>query len=119
MATVAPLFWCNTPTILSMRRPRNVAQLRDIPNVGPATVADCAVLGITAPGELIGRDPYALYDELCSRTGVRHDPCVYDVFISAVRYMEGAPSRPWWHYTTERKRTLALRTATTSHRQQR
>jgi hypothetical protein len=25
-------------------------------------------------------------------------------FISAVRFMEGAPARPWWHYTAERKK---------------
>jgi hypothetical protein len=34
---------------------------------------------------------------------------VLDVFLSAVRFMEGAPARPWWHYTAERKRALAAR----------
>jgi pathogenicity locus Cdd1 protein len=34
---------------------------------------------------------------------------VLDTFIAAVRYMEGAPKRPWWHYTAERKRRLAAR----------
>jgi hypothetical protein len=34
---------------------------------------------------------------------------VLDVFISAVRFMEGAPARPWWRYTAERKRALAAR----------
>ena len=91
------------------RAPRNVARLEDIPNVGPATAGDLRSLGITQPPQLVGCDPYALYDRLCAKTGVRQDPCVYDVFISAVRYMEGAPARPWWHYTTERKRTLAHR----------
>jgi hypothetical protein len=38
---------------------------------------------------------------------MRHDPCVLDTFIAAVRYMEGAPNTPWWHYTPERKRALA------------
>ncbi|MGH8060471.1 MAG: helix-hairpin-helix domain-containing protein [Pseudoxanthomonas sp.] len=27
-----------------------------------------------------------------------------DTFISVVRFMDGEPPRPWWHYTTERKR---------------
>jgi hypothetical protein len=36
---------------------------------------------------------------------------VLDVFLSAVRFMEGAPARPWWHYTAERKRALAARAA--------
>jgi hypothetical protein len=92
-----------------MARPRSVSRLLDIPNVGPATVKDLHLLGIDTPAQLIGRDPYALYDVLCAKTGQRHDPCVYDVLISAVRYMEGAPARPWWHYTAERKRTLATR----------
>jgi hypothetical protein len=28
-----------------------------------------------------------------------------------VRFMEGAPARPWWHYTPERKRVLDSRRA--------
>jgi hypothetical protein len=89
------------------RAPRDVARLEDLPNVGPATAGDLRLLGITRPAQLVGQDPYRLYDRLCERTGTRQDPCVYDVFISVVRYMEGAPAHPWWHYTPERKRTLA------------
>jgi predicted GIY-YIG superfamily endonuclease len=89
---------------------RQVARLEDIPNVGPAIAADLRRLGITSPGELPGRDPYALYDDLCRITGRRHDPCLLDTFISAVRYMEGAPKRPWWKYTAERKKEMAART---------
>jgi len=43
-------------------------------------------------------------------TATRDDPCVIDTFISAVRFMEGAPALPWWHYTEERKKTLSMRT---------
>ena len=89
---------------------RDVGRLEDIPNVGPAVAADLRQLGITSPGELPGRDPYAMYDELCRITGVRHDPCLLDVFIAAVRYMAGGPKEPWWTYTAERKRELAART---------
>lgn len=81
--------------------------LTDLPNVGPATAADFRALGIVAPGELRGRDPYALYRELCRITGVRHDPCVADVFIAAVRFMGGEPAQPWWHYTAIRKAEVA------------
>jgi hypothetical protein len=82
--------------------------LTELPNVGPATVGDFRALGIHAPEDLRGRDPFELYRRLCALTGVRHDPCVIDVFISAVRFMEGAPARPWWHYTSERKAVLAV-----------
>jgi hypothetical protein len=90
-------------------RRREVIRLEDIPNVGRAVAADLRRLGITSPDELLARDPYAIYDDLCRITGVRHDPCLLDTFISAVRYMEGAPKKPWWKYTAERKRELTAR----------
>ena len=88
---------------------RDIARLEGIPNVGPAVAADLRRLGITSPGELAGRDPYAMYDDLCRLTGQRHDPCLLDTFIAAVRYMEGGPKKPWWKFTAERKRELDAR----------
>jgi predicted GIY-YIG superfamily endonuclease len=88
---------------------RQVARLEDIPNVGPAVAADLRRLAIATPDELPGRDPYALYDDLCRITGQRHDSCLLDTFIAAVRYMEGGPKTPWWKYTAERKRALVAR----------
>src|SRR5271163_4440149 len=87
----------------------NLARLEEIPNVGPAIAADLRQLGITLPDELPGRDPYEMYDDLCRITGQRHDPCLLDTFIAAVRFREGAPKKPWWKYTAERKRQLAAR----------
>src|SRR5262249_30747043 len=89
----------------------DIACLEDIPNVGPAVAADLRRLGVTTPGELPGRDPYAMYDDLCRLTGRRHDPCLLDTFIAAVRYMEGGPKKPWWEFTAQRKRELAARSA--------
>jgi hypothetical protein len=88
---------------------RDLARLEDIPNVGPAVAADLRRLGILSPEALLGRDPYEMYDDLCRITAQRHDPCLLDTFIAAVRYMGGAPKKPWWKYTTERKRELAAR----------
>ena len=89
----------------------DIARLEDIPNVGPAVAGDLRQLGITTPGELSGRDPYAMYDDLCRITGLRHDPCLLDTFIAAVRFMAGEPKKPWWKYTAEWKRELAARSA--------
>jgi hypothetical protein len=66
-------------------------------------------LGIITLGDLPGRDPFAMYDDLCRITGKRHDPCLHDTFIAAVWYTEGAPKMPWWKYTAERKREMAAR----------
>ena len=91
------------------KKGREIDHPEDIPNIGPAVAADLRQLGIMSPAELPGRDPYALYDDLCRNTGQRHDPCLLDTFIAAVRYMEGAPKKPWWKYTAERKREMAAR----------
>lgn len=88
------------------RSRRRIARLEQIPNVGPRIASDFRCLGLHEPRALVGQDPFALYEMLNARTGVRQDPCVLDTFIAAVRYMEGAPKRPWWHYTAERKRRL-------------
>jgi hypothetical protein len=86
-----------------------MASLEDIPNIGPAIAADLRQLGIKSPGELAGRDPYAMYDDLGRITGQRHDPCLLDTFIAAVRFMAGESKKPWWKYTAERKREMAAR----------
>jgi|SRR6516165_2248642 hypothetical protein len=88
---------------------REVTRLEDIPNVGPAIAADLRQLGISQPDDLLGRNPYEMYDDLCRITGQRHDPCLLDTFIAAVQYMAGEPKKPWWTYTAERKRELANR----------
>ena len=91
--------------ILKATESRAATVLEAIPNIGRSLAQDLRLLGINQPMELIGRDPQGLYQALCVRTRSRQDPCVLDAFISAVRFMEGAPSRPWWHYTPERKKT--------------
>ena len=88
---------------------KSIKRIRDIPNIGKAVERDLSLLGITSPAGLIGKDPFRMYDELCAISGKKHDPCLIDVFISAVRFMEGAPPRKWWEYTDERKRILAQR----------
>ena len=85
--------------------------LEQLPNIGPAIAADLRMLNIRKPSDLIGRDPYAMYDDMCRMTGQRHDPCVLDTFIAATRFMAGEPPMPWWKYTAERKRELAARSA--------
>ena len=62
------------------------SDLLDIPGVGPATLGDFQVLGITKVADLKRRDPQQLYDDLCERTGVRHDRCCLYVFRCAVYY---------------------------------
>lgn len=82
----------------------NVTRLEDLPNIGPAMAADLRLIGIQKPEQLVGRDALDLYDALCMETGMRHDPCVIDVFMSVVSFMNGGSALPWWSFTAERKR---------------
>jgi len=82
-------------------------KLTDLPNIGKAIESDLKLLGIEHPDDLLGRDPYQMYEELCLTTGAKHDPCVMDVFISITRFMGGEQPKPWWAYTAERKAVLA------------
>lgn len=86
--------------------------LTDLPNIGPAMAEDFRLLGIDQPGQLAGRDPFQLYEQLCEITVTLQDPCVIDVFISVTRFMSGDAPRPWWAYTEERKQLLAKKVRT-------
>jgi hypothetical protein len=78
--------------------------LQRIPNVGPAIAEDLIRLGIRSVDDLTGRNPAELYGELCRMDGVRHDPCVLDVFSAAVSYVNGEPPEPWWEFSRRRKK---------------
>jgi hypothetical protein len=82
-------------------------RLEQIPNVGPATAEDFRLLGLHHPADLKNQNAYDLYDKLCRKVGTRIDPCVIDVFLAAVDYMNGGPSTPWWKFTPARKRHLS------------
>jgi len=79
------------------------ARLRAIPNVGPAIAGDLIRLGITRLEDAVGRDADEMYGVLCALDGVRHDPCVRDVFAAVVAYANGEEARPWWAFTPARK----------------
>ena len=85
----------------------SVSRLDALPNIGKAIAADLHLIGIDHPKKLIGMEPFKMYEDLCSATGKRHDPCVIDVFMSAVHFMEGGESLPWWSFTQKRKDIIA------------
>lgn len=87
---------------LKVRRDQ-LNRLTDLPNVGPAMARDLRLLGIDEPSQLRGKCPYTLHERLCTLIGTRVDPCVIDVFISIIRFMDGDSPQPWWFYTPERK----------------
>lgn len=83
-----------------------LTQLTDLPNIGKACAADLRLLGILEPEQLIGRNPYELFEALCDKMRERIDPCMLDTFISITRFMDGEAPQPWWAYTEERKERM-------------
>ena len=82
---------------------KTVSLLEKLPNIGKSIAKDLILIGIDHPKKLIGKDPFDLYCQLSQKTGRAHDPCVIDVFMSVVHFMEGGQSLPWWEFTKKRK----------------
>lgn len=82
----------------------NIRSFQDIPNIGPAMERDFVQLGLNHPADLIGKDPFELYQQLSVITGARQDPCVLDTYMAAVEYMQGGSPKKWWEFTADRKK---------------
>jgi hypothetical protein len=78
-----------------------IANLSRIPGVGPSIAADLFLLGIRDVAELRGRNPEALYAEMCDKAG-QQDRCLLYVFRCAVYYASTAAPEPemlkWWNW---------------------
>lgn len=88
-------------------RPKESDPFKGFRNVGPATRADLAVLGIKSVEQLAESHPDALYARLQIKTGVRHDPCVWDVFAAIIHQAKTGEARNWWAFTPTRKELQA------------
>lgn len=85
-----------------------VTRLDELPNIGTAMSHDLQLIGINHPKMLIGKEPFELYESLCARSGKRQDPCIIDIFMSVVHFMEGGEPLPWWSFTERRKKQTSL-----------
>ncbi len=105
---------------MASKKPRRyhagLVRLEQIPNIGPSIAADLRRIGIHQAADLQGRQAWELYERLCEVDCCRHDPCVLDVFLSAVDFVQGSPARPWWKYTPQRKREVAARQRAAANR---
>ena len=88
-------------------------QLTDIPNIGRSIAADLVQAGIRTPQDVRSMDPAAIYEALRTPMGQRHDPCVLDVIMSIIAFVEGGEPQPWWHFTAVRKALLTRQAAGT------
>ncbi len=72
-------------------------------NVGKAIRADLKLLGVDTVGELARCEADALYLDLATMTGSRHDPCVHDTFAAAIHQARTGEALGWWEFTPARK----------------
>jgi predicted flap endonuclease-1-like 5' DNA nuclease len=87
-----------------MRKPKATKNpLAALRNVGPATLADFALLGIVTLDQLAAAEPDHLYKELQRLTGSRQDPCVRDVFAATIHQARTGEAKNWWAFTAVRK----------------
>lgn len=83
--------------------------LQDLRSVGPATLADFALLKIRTVEELSRQDPSALYHRLERLTGKKQDVCVLDTLTAAIAQARDPElpqeKRNWWYWSRLRKKT--------------
>lgn len=82
----------------------NSNKFEDIPNVGPRVANDLKILGFKKPIDLKTFNAFQMYEKLCKKTKVRHDPCLLDVFLAIEDFVKNKRSMKWFHYTEGRKR---------------
>jgi len=82
-------------------------KLEELFSVGPATVRELKLLGITQVEHLVGKDARALYERLGGLSGKRPDPCVMDVLSAAIAQAQDPDlpdeKRRWWYWSRIRK----------------
>jgi len=76
-------------------------KLKDLRNVGKATLADLTLLGIESVEQLACQDPTDLFQKLEKLVG-RQDPCVWDVFAAIIHEAKTGEATSWWTWTKRR-----------------
>lgn len=87
---------------------KKIRQLKDLGSVGPATIKDLHLLGITTVKQLAECDAHELYEQLCQCTGIQMNICCLDVFVCAIEQAKNpdlpAEQKNWYYWSTIRKK---------------
>jgi hypothetical protein len=82
-------------------------RLGDLISIGPAMLRDFELLGVRSVPQLARQNPERMYARLNRLTGQRQDPCVLDVFCTAVAQAKNprlpAEQCEWWYWSRKRK----------------
>jgi hypothetical protein len=78
-------------------------KLKDLKNVGKATLADLHLLGIYTVEKLAEQDPRDLFQKMEEKTNAKQDLCVLDVFAAIIHEAKTGEKTAWWEWTCKRK----------------
>lgn len=81
-------------------------KLEDLPNIGKSIAADLRAIGILYPHQLTEQEPLAIYNELASVMGHRHDPCVLYTLISVRHFLDTGDALLWWKFSGQGRNLL-------------
>ena len=85
----------------------HAGELEDIPNIGKSIAGDLRGIGINNPQQLLEYEPLALYLQLGSAMGKRHDPCVLYTLMAAKHFVQTGEAVKWWKFTEAGRALLA------------
>jgi Pathogenicity locus len=81
---------------------KTLTEFQKIPGVGKSIAEDLWNLGFRSLGDLKGKDPEKLYDELCKYQGHEIDRCMLYVFRCAIYFVSEEEHDPellkWWKW---------------------
>lgn len=87
--------------------PKTNRKLQDLVSVGPATIKDLHLLGITSVEQLAQQDADDIYQQLCMHTGIVMNICCLDVFKCAIEQAKNPNLSPeqsnWFYWSKVRK----------------
>src|SRR5579859_7044987 len=87
----------------NLTRQQTLEALKVIPGVGHRVAADLWNLGLRSVSDLKGRDPEALYEQLCEFQGKQIDRCMLYTLRCAVYFASNERHEPdllkWWNWS--------------------
>ncbi len=79
-------------------------ELRTLKNVGPATLSDLLMIGITRIDQLATADPETLFHLLETKSGHKQNICMLDLFHAIIHEAQTGERLPWHYFSALRRK---------------
>jgi hypothetical protein len=90
------------------KRPRITTphELSTLKNVGPATLSDLLLIGITRIEQLKTAHPETLFHLLETKSGYKQNICMLDLFHAIIHEAQTGERMPWHYFSALRRKNL-------------